>query len=150
RMLEEKSLWFRYKTQVWLADSPQRDVVHNVIRILRSVQNFHRLAYVSAPITSGSYLYELRLRSDLSERERIEEAMAHNYYIAYEFMKGLRTQLACPIIFPPDLTPAYQEWEQTHFQALWFEIIAEFCTEMHMCDGWHLSNGGVEEFVHAV
>lgn len=149
--LEEKSLWFLYKTQVWLEESPQRDVVHNAIRILRSIRNIGRLAYVSAPITSGKYTYELRLRHpDMNRDQMMETAIHSNYWSGWRFVDALQKRCACPVLYPADMTPVHQEWEQSHFQALWLSIIAEMSTEMHMCRGWEFSNGAAEEFVHVM
>ena len=58
--------------------------------------------------------------------------------------------MACPILYPADLVPIDQEWEQFHFQALWLSIIAEKCTEVYMAENWEYSNGGSEEFTHVM
>jgi hypothetical protein len=149
--LESHSLWFRYKSEVWPEESPQRDVVHNMMRVLRSIR-FKRFAYVSAPITSGKFLYELQLkkRCFVAKEQLMEEAIAHNYLAGWQLVEDLRKRRDCPILYPADLVPVHQQWEQSHFQALWLNIIAELCTEIHMCEGWELSNGGVEEFTHVM
>ena len=150
-VLESRSLWYHYKAKVWPENSPQRDVVHNIMRVLRSIRNFKRLAYVSTPITSGKFICELRMSiPSLSGEELLERAMWQNHATAVAFVERLQKRMDCPILFPSDLTPAHQEWEQDHFQALWLSIIAEMCTEVHMAEGWEFSNGGVEEFVHVM
>jgi hypothetical protein len=73
-----------------------------------------------------------------------------NYNTGREFADRLTERCAHPVIFPANFEPAHQEWEQPHFQALWLEIIAEMCTEVHMGKGWNLSNGCVEEFIHVM
>jgi|SRR3989344_4590311 len=149
--LESQSLWYKYKTQVWLdQNSEQTAVVHNIMRTLRAFRNVKELAYVSVPVTSGMFLYELKLsRSDMSKKEQVEAAIRHNYHLGWEFVEELSARRNCPIIFPADLIPAHQQWEQAHFQALWLSIIGEMCTEVHMSRGWEFSNGGSEEFTHA-
>jgi len=86
----------------------------------------------------------------MSEEAQLEMVTSHNYYVAWKFLTALQQRINCPIIFPPDLTPAHQEWEQEHFQALWLSIIAEKCTELHLIDGWEFSNGCAEEFTHVM
>ncbi|OHB21365.1 MAG: hypothetical protein A2939_05100 [Parcubacteria group bacterium RIFCSPLOWO2_01_FULL_48_18] len=149
--LESKSLWYRYKTKVWLDNTPETAVVHNAMRVLRSIRYSGDFAYVSNPITSGKFLYELMLERPLVRREtQVKLAMEHNYRAGLNFVRILRQRLVCPIIYPADLAPARQQWEQDHFQALWLSITAEKCTELHMADGWEFSNGCSEELVHAM
>lgn len=148
--LESRSLWYKYKTAVWLSDSEQTAVVHNIIRVLRAFRNYGDLAYVSIPVTSGKFLYNLRLKRPLmSKEEQLKRAIEHNYLAGLDFVENLETRRNCPILYPADLTPVHQQWEQAHFQALWLSIISEKCTELHMSEGWEYSNGGSEEFVHA-
>jgi hypothetical protein len=149
--LECRSLWYQYKTEVWLQESDQTVVVHNVMRVLRAIRNSGALAYVSVPITSGKLLYELQLNHpELSKGQQIKKAIEFNYSSGWNFVEALRKRIVCPIIYPADLVPARQKWEQPHFQALWLSIIAEKCTELHMSEGWEYSNGGTEEFTHAM
>lgn len=148
--LERNSLWYKYKTRVWLEDTLQTAVVHNIIRAVRSFRNFSQLAYISTPMTSGKYFYELFGRSPFTREECVNKSLEINNVLAWVMLDKVSMRRKCPIIFPPDLTPVHQEWEQDHFQALWLSIIAEKCTEVHMRDGWEFSNGGVEEFVHVM
>lgn len=148
---ESKSLWFHYKTKVWLEESPQRDVVHNAMRIFRSISGFHKLGYASVPITTGPEFYELcRFHPDVAKPILLDKAIATNYNHGREFADHLVERLRHPIVFPANFEPAHQEWEQPHFQALWLEIISEMCTSLHLGKGWHLSNGCVEEYVHVM
>lgn len=148
--LNFKSLWYKYKTEVWLEGSEQSAVVHNIMRVLRSINYSGDIAYLSLPITSGKFLYDLRLKNPgISKSELIKEAISKNYQTGFLFLEELRKRIACPIIFPADLIPIHQRWEQKHFQALWLSIIAEKCTQIHMSEGWEYSNGGSEELVHA-
>lgn len=149
--LESKSLWYKYKTTVWLQESAQEVVVHNIMRVLRSIRNLKELAYLSVPITSSKFLYELQLNHPLMlKREMVKRAIEHNYHVGCQLVKDLKTRLACPVIYPADFVPVHQQWEQNYFQALWLNIIAELCTEVHMCEGWEYSNGGSEEFTHTM
>jgi len=149
--LEKHSLWFKYKVPVWLAnDSPQTVVVHNIMRVLRAIHS-QELAYISVPITSGRFLYLLKLEKPSTPPDTLlTEAIYHNYLLGLHFEEELKERVSFPILYPADLVPVHQEWEQAHFQALWLSIIAEKCTELHMCEDWEYSNGGSEEFVHAM
>jgi hypothetical protein len=149
--LEAKSLWYKYKSRVWNQKSEQTAVVHNIMRVLRSVRNSGQLAYVSVPITSGQYLYRLQLQYPSTDMaELITWAIEYNYQYGWDFVRNLAKRRDCPILYPADLTPVHQEWEQDHFQALWLSIIAEKCTELHMSKNWEFSNGAAEEFTHAM
>lgn len=149
--LESKSLWFHYKTTVWPETSPQRDVVHNAMRVLRSIDGLKQFGYISVPITTGREFYELCLsRPDLPKSTLLEYATSRNLTAAESFADELGKIHAFPLIFPANFEPAHQEWEQPHFQALWLEIIAEMCTSLHLGKGWNLSNGCVEEYVHVM
>jgi hypothetical protein len=149
--LESKSLWVHYKTKVWPEESPQRDVVHNAMRVLRSIDGLKKLGYVSVPITTGREFYELCLaHPDVAKPVLLEKAISRNFTIGRNFADGLERARDYPLIFPANFEPAHQEWEQPHFQALWLEIIAEMCTSLHLGDGWTLSNGCVEEYVHVM
>ncbi len=148
-LLESQSLWYRYKTGVWLEESNQSAVVHNIMRVLRAFHYRGKMAYVSVPITSGRYLYNLRLEQpQLSKERQLEIAIWDNYRFGLKFVEELQHRTTHPILYPADLTPVHQQWEQAHFQALWLSIIAEKCTELHMSEGWEFSNGGSEEFTH--
>jgi len=150
-ILEANSLWYKYKTRVWLQKTSQKAVVHNVMRVLRSMRNLSHLAYVSTPITTSRYLYELKLTHPLMKKNaQIKRAIDHNYYLGWSFVGELKKRRDCPILYPADLIPVDQQWEQAHFQALWLSIIAEKCTELHMAEEWEYSNGSFEEFTHTM
>lgn len=149
--LEENSLWYRYKTEVWSQTSEQERTVHNIMRVLRGIRNFGDLAYVSVPITSGRFMYGQRLeKPSVEARDLLEEAISHNYAQGWEFIEELQKRRDCPIVYPADLVPAHHRWENSHFQSLWLSVIGEKCTEVHMGNGWEYSNGAVEEFVHTM
>jgi hypothetical protein len=157
--LEEESLWFKYKTAVWSSDaagqrrndSPHALEVHQIMRTLRAVRYTGPFAYVSVPITSGKYFLDLQLEYPHKlPGHLIGEVIAHNYVAGWDLVKNLQKTRPYPILYPADLVPVGPMWEQAHFQALWLSIISEKCTEMHMSDGWEFSNGGTEEFTHAM
>jgi hypothetical protein len=149
--LEEHSLWYHYKTTVWLEESPEAAVVHNIMRTLRAVHNLE-LAYVSAPITTGKRFYELLLAAQhprgVDTDQVRAEAMAENHVRGGGFWADVARRHPCAVLYPADLIPARQRWSQAHFQALWLSIIAEMAKEVHMIEDWHFSNGCAEEFVH--
>lgn len=148
---EVESLWYLYKSQVWDTETEPANTVHNIMRVLRSIRGFDRLAYVSVPITSGRHLYDLKLTTPRAAgRDLLDLAITHNYLEGWKFAESLTGRLSYPVLFPADLTPAHQDWEQIHFQALWLSIIAEKCTEVRMSKDWQFSNGGCEEFTHTM
>lgn len=149
--LESQSLWYKYKTTIWPQDTPETAVVHNIMRVLRSIHHMGPLAYISVPITSGKIYYQLRKINPTREKsELMESVIDHNYHLGTTLVKEVAQRRNCPVLYPADLIPVHQKWEQAHFQALWLSIIAEKCTELHLCEGWEYSNGGVEEFTHVV
>lgn len=149
--LESLSLWYSYKTSVWPTETTETTVVHNIMRMLRSIHNVNRLAYISVPITSGRFLYELQQRQPAMEKaERMKLVIDYNYRLGHGLVTQVAKRRGCAVIYPADLIPVHQKWEQRHFQALWLSIIAEMSTELHLSDGWEYSNGGVEEFTHVM
>lgn len=91
------------------------------------------------------YFYLMQLDNPaVPQKELLKDAIERNYLTGWKFVEELKKRRNSPIIYPADLTPAHQQWEQDHFQALWLSIIAEFCSELHMSQGWEYSNGGCE------
>lgn len=147
--LEDNSLWYKYKTEIWSQETPETATVHNIMRVLRSIRNSGRLSYVSAPITSGKIYYDLLLKKPEADREEtLREAINLNYNAGWAFVEKLRKRKDIPILYPADMTPVRQEWEQSHFQALWLSIIAEKATEQDTVPEWEYSNGSAEELTH--
>jgi hypothetical protein len=52
-------------------------------------------------------------------------------------------------LLPALLEPAWQNWEQQEFQALWCNIIGEQCSALRPITKWQYSTGSAEEFVHS-
>jgi hypothetical protein len=147
--LEANSLWYKYKMAVWGRESPESATIHNIMRTLRSIRHMGPLAYISVPITSGLYYYEQKLaHPEMDKGLLMSYVMDHNYHLGWSQVKKVSESRRCSVLYPADLIPARQKWQQADFQALWLSIIAEFCTELHMCKGWKFSNGGIEELIH--
>lgn len=147
--LEEKSLWYYYKSQVWYKESEQSKIIHNSMRILRSIKNDKELLYASVPITSGKHYYELLLQNPKRNKEEIRDiSISDNYNEGWKFVQGIIKRTDKPVLYPADMIPTHNNWEQPHFQALWLSIIGEKCSEVHMQKGWEYSNGSSEEFTH--
>jgi hypothetical protein len=150
-VLESKSLWYRYKTGVWLQESPQTTTIHNIMRTVRSFRNFKKVTYATVPVTTGQVYYdERRKHPAMPHPELLEKVISTNYHLGWRMVDRLALQQDHPIIFPADLTPVHQEWEQPHFLALWLSMVAEVCTDQRLGDGWHFSSGSAEEFVHVM
>ncbi|MFH0891687.1 MAG: hypothetical protein V1867_02810 [Candidatus Falkowbacteria bacterium] len=152
-ILEEKSLWYKYKTEIWPQKSAQSITIHNTMRVLRSITNIGNLRYMSVPITSGWFYYNLLLEYSPPEREEkksqlMRAAIRHNYRLAWNFWQALMKHWQRPVVNPAFLIPKDQRWGQDHFQALWLSIISEMCSDHDMHEKWEYSNGGAEEFTH--
>jgi hypothetical protein len=147
--LEAKSLWYLYKKAVWGRQSPESATIHNTMRTLRSIRRTGPLAYISVPITSGQYYYEQKLaHPEMDKKILMQEVMDYNYRMGWSEVEKVAKRRRCSVLYPADLIPARQKWQQEDFMALWLSIIAEICTEVHMCYGWNFSNGGIEELIH--
>ncbi|HXK37620.1 MAG TPA: hypothetical protein VJ579_00945 [Candidatus Paceibacterota bacterium] len=147
--LELHSLWYKYKKAVWGRQTPESATIHNTMRTLRSIRHGGPLAYISVPITSGLKYYELKLDNpEMDKKLLMQEVISYNYHMGWSQVEKVASRRRCSVLYPADLVPARQKWQQEDFQALWLSIIAEFCTEIHMCDGWNFSNGGIEELIH--
>lgn len=138
--LENISLWYDYKTKVWLDHtSPQSASVHNIMKVLRAVRG--TINYLSTPVTSGKWLY------DQNRKVPFDELIAYNYIEANKFLDEMSD--IENLLLPSDLTPTLNfKWAQDHFQALWLTVIAEKAKNVYMNDGWEFSNGCTEELVH--
>lgn len=148
--LEAHSLWYRYKTAVWGRESPESATIHNTMRTFRAIRHSGPLAYISMPITSGIKYYQFQLENpEIAKNDLIKRVMDHNYTEGWHLVDAVYERRRCSVLYPADLVPARQKWQQEDFQALWLGIIAEMCTEIHMCKGWNYSNGGMEELIHA-
>lgn len=135
--IQNTSLWMLYKGKVWEENSPQTAIVHNILRVLRSIRT--EFNYISTPITSGKVMYE--------NNYDINNIIAINILDGLNFADELKT--VENILLPAELMPTdHYKWEQEHFQALWLSIIAEKCKNIYMNDGWEYSNGCAEELVH--
>lgn len=150
--LEAHSLWYYYKSMVWADEnSIQSQTVHTIMRTLRSIHNRGKLAYVSVPITSGKYYYESKFKQPQAEDKLLMvDVIANNYALGLTLVANIEKNRQCPVLYPADLVPLGQKWEQAHFQALWLTLIAEMATELHMSENWEFSNGGAEEFTHVM
>lgn len=109
------------------------------------------LAYISVPITSGKLFYSLCLKDPKRDKQEVmKEVISANYLLGKKLVDKVAIRSKCPVLYPADLVPIHQKWEQAHFQALWLSILSEMCNELHLCKGWEYSNGGVEEFTHVM
>lgn len=158
--LEDISLWYKYKEQVWpsanrpdlrdeeLLDETQK-TIHNMVRLFRCISS-PGLAYLSCPVSSGKDLYDRLVGCRPEDATEIKKAfMFHNHARSLQFLADLEGRVSVPILYPGNYEPAWQKWEQPHFQALWLELISEKATEMHMADDWQYSTGASEELTHA-
>jgi len=55
-----------------------------------------------------------------------------------------------PVVAPAILEARSQRWGQDEYMALWLRMIEENVGRVYMAPGWEFSNGGAEEYLHAV
>ncbi|PIS05911.1 MAG: hypothetical protein COT80_04040 [Candidatus Buchananbacteria bacterium CG10_big_fil_rev_8_21_14_0_10_33_19] len=147
-----------------LQEPGRRDYVNIVLAAFNSFRSITPVGYLSTPITSGQLLYQV-LQSygvkDLNELVAIDEDILIREIITPNALSGiaLGDKLArdwkIPIIVPPVFESERwrkynRDWEEKDYMHIWYQVIREMVGHMIMRNGWHYSNGGVSEFVHAV
>jgi hypothetical protein len=169
-LLEEKSLWYKYKFQVWPENNAQAFAVHNIMRTLRTIYNLKELGYISVPITSGKKLFDElgklpvsserlnfltgpastadKIGVDSRFKKIINDVISDNFREGSKLCRELEKRLTKPFLYPAYFYPRGDKWSQDHFQALWLTLISELCTELHMSENWQYSSGASEEFTH--
>jgi len=125
-----------------------------ILDALRSVGSSKGIVYVTVPITTGLREFQLmrelactreELRSDPTKRERwskdVKEANEADAE-AYSLMVQLQN---------PDrlvLNPAalqVEGWTQSHYSAMWNEVLSEFCDKLVVTPDWAFSVGARHE-----
>lgn len=122
---------------------------HGTIDIVRSafrsVVSTKRLAYLSAPITSGKRAMAA-LDAGISKREVVRENIAIGNDLARKIASSHNETIIAPTIF--DGTP--QDWSQSDYMAMWLGMIEENIGDIYMSPDWAYSNGCAEEYLKAI
>lgn len=157
-LINEISIWRKYKTEVWYKKNDTRsEIIHDIARIVRGMPCSKGVGYLSTPITSGKQLYIMMQERGLKEHDK--KVMADNIKIneekGIEKIHDMMKYIDIPIIYPGAFFPvngydSYSKWETPQFMALWLTLIGENATALFMNDDWEYSNGCAEEFTHAV
>lgn len=147
-----------------LQEPGKRDYVNIVLAAFNSFRSTTPVGYLSTPITSGQLLYQVldlygvKNLSDLAAISNdilLNEVITPNASSGIALGDNLARAWGMPIIVPPVFESARwrkynRDWEQKDYMHIWYQVIREMVGHMIMRDGWHYSNGGVSEFVHAV
>jgi len=141
-----------------LAKSPEekRHSIGIVISAYRSM--FTDIAYASMPITSGKLFYGVLEKYNVKNQSELLavnkdalylEIIKPNIESGIEFARELEARLEIPVLAPSVFEAKKQRWSQDEYMFLWYRVIEEMASEMHMMDGWEYSNGGTKEFYTA-
>lgn len=133
------------------------DIVWSAYRSVLSKEG--KLAYVSTAITSGLRMYEvldtlgLRSADELKEKHPavlFDQVIRPNIEAGNEVAKVLAAKEDRPVVAPAIFEAKKQRWSQDEYMAMWLGMIEENVGAMFMSPGWEYSNGGAEEFLHAI
>lgn len=111
----------------------------------RSVLSDRRLAYLSAPITSGRRAMEAAA-AGASKGEVIRTNIEAGTALAREIAGKSGGPVVAPTIF--DGNP--QKWSQTDYMQMWLGMIEQNVGEVYMSPDWAFSNGCAEEFLKVI
>lgn len=149
---------------------PSQRLAHSqpeVLRTMEIVWSAYRsvlskeggLAYVSMAITTGKRLYEvcrsLNIKSP-DELKTLHPQILYSQILPANLESGNAVARAIaarddhPVIAPSIFEARKQRWSQDEYMAMWLRLIEEHVTRMYMSPGWEFSNGGAEEFLHAI
>lgn len=107
----------------------------------RSVLSRGRLAYVSAPITSGLLALEGLPRTEVIQR---------NLAAGNSLARSVADRVSVPVVAPTIFDGNPQRWSQQDYMAMWLRMIEENVGDVYMTPGWNYSNGCAEEYLRAV
>lgn len=113
-----------------------------------------RVAYASAPITTGPRMYAAFLAEKVTSADELKKANPSLAREVFEanirdgefFAAALRETKKYDYVICPS-TFFSKGWTQEHYMSLWDQVIERFATAIHFFEGWQFSNGCVEEFL---
>jgi hypothetical protein len=118
-----------------------------------------RLAYVSTAITSGRRMWEAVLALGLRDADELkarfpevlrDDVILPNVAAGNELAREVAAKIDHPVVAPAIFEARKQRWGQDEYMALWLKMIEENVGRIYMAPGWEFSNGGAEEYLHAV
>lgn len=131
----------------------KRDV-QVILEFLASVACEQETVYMSAPITSGKRLLELRqngsssLKNSSGFTDLSIEIISHNRLHAKTVAQKIRTKLNA-VIIDPTLVSDIDGWTQDDYRFLWAKVIERYVKTVISIDDWNYSNGCAYEFLVA-
>lgn len=140
------------------------DVVKNTIDIVwsayRSILSKEgQLAYVSTAITSGLLMYDQLDKHGFADADELKTKAPNILYDAIikpnieagtALARLMAAKIDHPVVAPSVFEARKQRWSQDEYMAMWLKLIEENVGRIYMSRGWEYSNGGAEEFLHAV
>lgn len=111
----------------------------------RSVLAGKRLAYLSAPITSGRRAMEAA-EAGASKGEIIRT----NIEIGTTLAREIAGKCGGPIVAPTVFDGNPQKWSQADYMRMWLGMIEENVGDVYMSPDWAFSNGCAEEYLKAI
>ncbi len=118
-----------------------------------------RLAYVSTAITSGQRMWEATISLGLKDMDELKakhpdvlknDVIGPNIEAGNGLARTIAAKIDHPVVAPAILEARSQRWGQDEYMALWLRMIEENVGRVYMAPGWEYSNGGAEEYLHAV
>lgn len=140
-----------------IKDSDNLDNIKIVINAYRSI--LHSISYLSLPITSGEYYYNMleklgvKSTAELSNEEKkefYEKIIEHNVCEGKTLASILAKESRQPLVVPCIFEAAEQNWSENDYIFMWYRLIEEKAKKIVMKDGWQYSNGSSMEFVRAM
>jgi hypothetical protein len=111
----------------------------------RSVLSDKRVAYLSAPITSGRRALDAAATGQ-ARSEVIHENIAAGTNLAREIAKLRAGAIVAPTVF----SGHHQGWSQTDYMQMWLGMIEQNVGDVYMSPDWAFSNGCAEEYLKTI
>lgn len=133
------------------------DIVWTSYRSVLSKEG--RLGYASTAITSGKRMYDVldqfgvKSVDDLKAKAPtalFDSIIAPNISAGNAVARSIASRVDRPVVAPAIFEAKKQRWSQDEYMAMWLRMIEENVGEMFMSPDWEFSNGGAEEFLHAM
>lgn len=125
--------------------------VKAILEFLNCTIRTEKVAYMSAPITSGKRIIEVhsngsKQNSVKSQSYNIEQVKEANIKHAKEISKKLRDRIG-GILIDPTLVGDIEDWKQNDYHFAWAEIIKKYVKTAFFVDDWNYSKGCSYEFL---
>lgn len=118
-----------------------------------------KLAYASTAITTGRRFYDLLAETGLSSMDELkarhpemlfDRIIRPNVDAGTAAARAIAARAGHAVVAPAIFEARRQRWSQDEYMAMWLRMIEENVGTIYLLDGWEFSNGGAEEFLHAM